>query len=69
YVKIVVWDGKLVKESYLWVEKQVVQEPILALADNGNSVSLKDDDNFIHLIAAFSWSQDGHISYGRNFKR
>ncbi|GJR90925.1 hypothetical protein Tco_0214936 [Tanacetum coccineum] len=29
YVKIVVWGGKLVKESYPWVEKQVVQEPII----------------------------------------
>ncbi|GJU85203.1 putative reverse transcriptase domain-containing protein [Tanacetum coccineum] len=41
----------------------------LALAHDGNSVSVKDDDDFINLITAFSWFRDGQISYERNLKR
>ncbi|GJZ45089.1 hypothetical protein Tco_0592685 [Tanacetum coccineum] len=36
---------------------------VRALAHNGNSVSLKDDDAFIHLIITISWFQGGEISY------
>ncbi|GJX01643.1 hypothetical protein Tco_0185556 [Tanacetum coccineum] len=34
-----------------------------AFALNGNSVSLNDDEDSVHLIMMFSWFQDGQISY------
>nr|GEU69443.1 hypothetical protein [Tanacetum cinerariifolium] len=34
-----------------------------AFALNGNSLSLKDDEDFVHLILTFSWFQNGQTSY------
>ncbi|GJS80143.1 hypothetical protein Tco_0730024 [Tanacetum coccineum] len=55
----IIHRSSIVKKSFI----VIIDLSSSALAYNEKSVSLKDDDAFIHLIITFSWFQDGEISY------